>query len=105
MERFWNSWKKEYLTELRKYSNKALIQDNLKAGDYVLVLTEKISKISWPVGVITETFKGRDGLVRTVEIKLPLNACDISSTGRPKKQYKSIRRGIESIILLEASKQ
>ena len=105
MEKFWNSWKKEYLTELRKYHNKTQLQDNLKPGDYVLVLTEKTTKMSWPVGVIADTFKGRDGLVRTVEIRLPLDACDIDSTGKPKKQYKSIRRGIESIILLEASKQ
>ena len=105
MEKFWNSWKKEYLTELRKYHNKTQLQDNLKPGDYVLILTEKTTKMSWPVGVIADTFKGRDGLVRTVEIRLPLDACDIDSTGKPKKQYKSIRRGIESIILLEASKQ
>ena len=47
--------------------------------------------------------KGRDGLVRTVEVKLPHSAADIDRKGHPLKQIKTIRRGIESIILLEAS--
>ena len=50
-------------------------------------------------------FKGRDGLVRTVEVKLPHSAADIDPKGHPLKQIKTIRRGIESIILLEASRE
>ena len=41
--------------------------------------------------------------MRTVEVKLPHSAADISDKGHPLKQIKTIRRGIESIILLEAS--
>ena len=102
MEKFWESWKKEYLTGLRKYNNKTQPQRNLTQCDYVLVLTEKITKMSWPVGIITDVFMGRDGLVRTVEIKMPLKSSDIDTKGRPKIQYKVLRRGIESVILLES---
>ena len=41
--------------------------------------------------------------MRTVEVKIPNSAADISDKGHPLKQIKTIRRGIESIILLEAS--
>ena len=67
----------------------------------MLVLTEKITKMSWPVGIITDVFMGRDALVRTVEIKMPLRSGDIDTKGRPKTQYKVLRRGIEPITLLE----
>ena len=47
--------------------------------------------------------KGRGGLVRTVEVKLPHSAADIDRKGHPLKPIKTISRVIESIILLEAS--
>ena len=52
-----------------------------------------------------EVFKGRDGLVRTVELKVKQPANEINNKGQPLKQYKTIKRGIESIILLETSKE
>ncbi len=47
--------------------------------------------------------KGEMDLVRIVEVKLPHSAADIDRIGHPLKQIKTMRRGIESIILLEAS--
>ena len=41
--------------------------------------------------------------MRTVEVKPPHSAADIDRKGHPLKQIKTVRRGIESIILLEAS--
>ena len=100
---FWNRWTKEYLSELRQYHNSNQSTRNLKPGDYCLVISEKTGKYDWPTAVITDVFKGRDGLVRTVEVKLPHAAADIDRKGHPLKQIKTVRRGIESIILLEAS--
>ena len=76
---------------------------NSKPGDYCLVLTEKHENFDWPTAAATDVFKGRDVLVRTVEVKLPHSAADIDRKGYPLKQIKTIHRGIESIILLEAS--
>ena len=67
------------------------------------MLSEKTGKYDWPTAVVTDVFKGIDGLVRTVELKLSHSAADIDRKGHPLKQIKTIRRGIESIILLEAS--
>ena len=67
------------------------------------MLTEKTGKYDWPTAILTDVFKGMDGLVRTVEVKLPHSAADIDRKGHLLKQIKTIRRGIESTILLEAS--
>ena len=66
----------------------------------MLVLTEKITKNDWPIGAINQLLRGRDGLVRSVEIRLPLKSSQIDDEGKHKTQYKVIRRGIESIIPL-----
>ena len=100
---FWNRWTKEYLSELRQYHNSNHSTKNLKPGHYCLVISEKVGKYDWPTAVIPDVFKGRDGLVRTVEVKLPHSAADIDRKGHPLKQIKTTSRGIESIILLEAS--
>ena len=73
---------------------------NVKENDCVLVLTERITKRDWPIGAINQVLLGRDGLARSVEVRLPLKASEIDDNGKHKTQYKVIRRGIESIIPL-----
>ena len=63
----------------------------------------KTGKYDWPTAFVTDVFEGRDGSVRTFEVKLPHSAAEFDRKGHPLKQLKLIRRGIESIILLQAS--
>ena len=65
-----------------------------------LILTEKITKRHWPVGAVNKLLYGRDGLVRSVEVRLPLKKEDINADGSHKTQYKLLTRGIEHIIPL-----
>ena len=90
----------EYLTNLREFHSTTQRRENLKENECVLVLTEKITKNDWPIGAINQLLRGRDGLVRSVEIRLPLKSSQIDDEGKHKTQYKVIRRGIESIIPL-----
>ena len=76
------------MSELRQYHNNNQFTTNLNPVDYFLVLTEKTGKYDWPTAVVTDVFKGRDGLVRTVEVKLPHSAADIDRKGHPLKQIK-----------------
>ena len=100
IENFWAAWKKEYLTNLREFHNTTQKRENLKENDCVLVLTEKITKRDWPIGAINQLLRGRDGLVRSVEVRLPLKASQVDDDGTHKTQYKLIRRGVEHIIPL-----
>ena len=98
---FWNMWKQEYMLQLRELTKNYLKKRDLQSGDFVLLTAERVTKLHWPIGVIHEVFKGRDGKVRSVLIKLPLSAKHISDDGRPLIQHNYIRRGINQMSLLE----
>ena len=91
IENFWSAWKREYLTNLREFHSTTQRRENLKENECVLVLTEKITKNDWPIGAINQLLRGRDGLVRSVEIRLPLKSSQIDDEGMHKTQYKVIR--------------
>ena len=98
---YWMLWKEEYLMQLRALSKHYFERRDLKEGDVVLLLTEKLTKLDWPIGVVDEALKGRDGRVRSVWIRLPINAKHITDKGKAKTQHKRIKRGIEQVSLLE----
>ncbi|XP_067245167.1 uncharacterized protein [Chanodichthys erythropterus] len=67
---FWNRWRKEYLATLqnrRKWQNES---SNLQVGDVVLLKNIQAKRNDWPMGIVLETFPGRDGKVRKVEVKV-----------------------------------
>ena len=74
---------------------------NIKPGDLVIVSTEKTTKNKWPLGIIQEVHAGRDGLVRSALIKMPLSSEKIDAHGRTKAAPKIIRRGIETLASIE----
>ena len=45
----------------------------VKVGDLVLVMNNKTTKDSWPIARITKVFKSNDGVIRSVELRLPIN--------------------------------
>ena len=66
---FWKKWVKAYLPELQKRSKWYDPQLEIKIGDVVLLLEENTPRYLWPLGLVVEVKKGRDGLVRTVKVK------------------------------------
>lgn len=66
---FWKRWQREYITTLQlrtKWTDKV---NNVKVGDIVLMVDNRLPRNSWPLARVTEVFPGQDGLVRSVEIK------------------------------------
>ena len=66
---FWRRWIREYIPELQKRNKWNMRQKNVEVGDVVLLLEENTPRCLWPLGLVVEVKKGRDGLVRTVKIK------------------------------------
>ena len=66
---FWRRWVKEYLPTLHLRQKWLLPQRNLKPGDVVLIADENTPRYVWPMGRVTETYPGADGLVRTVKVQ------------------------------------
>ena len=44
-------------------------QPNVCVGDLVLIVGENTPRRLWPLGLVMEVRKGRDGLVRSVTLK------------------------------------
>ena len=78
---FWKRWIHEYLPLLtirRKWNNQIR---NIKIGDLVLLKSDNVPRSHWPLARITNTFPGRDDIVRTVELKTP-NAVLVRPVGK-----------------------
>ncbi len=68
LERFWSIWLNEYLRSLPPYRGPR-VESNLGKGSVVLIRDDDCKRLQWPLGVIQNTIPGRDGLIRTVEVK------------------------------------
>ena len=67
---FWKRWLKEYLPQLQCRSKWLKTQRNMKAGDIVLIVDENTPRGQWPLGIVTNVKPGRDGLVRSVQVRV-----------------------------------
>uniref|UniRef100_A0A8D9B3Q3 Integrase catalytic domain-containing protein n=1 Tax=Cacopsylla melanoneura TaxID=428564 RepID=A0A8D9B3Q3_9HEMI len=69
VQSFWRRWSNEYLTELQVRHKWNLSIKNLEPGIVVIIKQENCSPLMWPVGVITEVFPGKDGVVRVASVR------------------------------------
>ena len=65
---FWKIWQDSYIRNLPPMGIKKPNND-IKVGTLVLVREEGKPRLQWPLGIVTKTFAGRDGLTRAVELK------------------------------------
>ncbi|XP_054915813.1 uncharacterized protein LOC129379188 [Poeciliopsis prolifica] len=68
---FWDRWRKQYLSTLQPRKKWTSEHRSLKPGDVVLLRDNAVKRNVWPMGIITEVFPSKDGLVRKVQIKVP----------------------------------
>ena len=66
---FWSRWIQEYLTTLHLRQKWIRPQRDVRVGDLVLVREKRIPRGLWPIAVVKKVILGREGRVRTVEIK------------------------------------
>ena len=69
VDHFWKRWLKEHIPELQRQQKWLRPVRNVTVGDLVLVVDETSPRDSWPLGLVDETKIGRDGLVRSAEIR------------------------------------
>ena len=68
VDKFWIVWSSEYLRNLPPW--RGVSQGHtLREGSVVLVEADHRPRLQWPLGIITQVFPGKDGLIRTVEVK------------------------------------
>ena len=71
---FWDIWRKFYLASLREsskvgFKNRNTAEIKPKINDVVLIQSN-LSRSQWPIAVITKLNESRDGLCRSVELRL-----------------------------------
>ena len=66
---FWRRWVREYLPNLQRRSKWPSSKRNLQSGDLVLVADDNVPRNRWPLARVTDIFKGKDGKVRSVNVK------------------------------------
>ena len=69
IDNFWKKWTRQYFSLLqvrKKWQNQMA---NLREGSLVLIETDNTVRGKWPLGLIKEVKRGRDGLVRSVLVK------------------------------------
>ena len=69
LEKFWEIWSTDYIRNLPCTVKGFVSKCNLKEGSVVLVSEDNVSKLSWPLGVVIKLFPGKDGLIRSVDVK------------------------------------
>ena len=66
---FWSRWSAEYLSTLNRYGKWHHRVENLSVGDIVLIREDGTVPTVWPLAKVTQTYPGKDGLVRVVDVK------------------------------------
>ena len=66
---FWRRWTIEYLSTLQERQKWLYPQRNLRKGDLVLVKYDNSPRNQWPLGLIINAYPGKDGRVRSVQVK------------------------------------
>ena len=65
---FWRRWLHEYLPTLQLRQKWHKPVKNLEVGDVVILADDKLSRSSWPLGRVVETYPGSDGLIRSAKV-------------------------------------
>ena len=66
---FWKRWAREYLPTLQQRQKWFTPKRNLKENDIVLIVDNPLPRGAWRLGRVLAVNKGRDGLVRSANVK------------------------------------
>ncbi|KAK4324412.1 hypothetical protein Pmani_004972 [Petrolisthes manimaculis] len=69
LDKFWRMWSDDYLKNLPPAVKGFRSNCNVKKGSVVLLREDNVPRMNWPLGVITDLYPGRDGIVRSVNVK------------------------------------
>nr|XP_049702858.1 uncharacterized protein LOC126055941 [Helicoverpa armigera] len=69
VQSFWKKWHLEYLHTLQVRQKWATAAKPVEVGTVVLVGQDNSPPLSWPLGVITEVYKGADNVIRVAMVR------------------------------------
>ena len=66
---FWRRWLKEYAPSLGICKKWRGVGQEISVGDVVIIVDDQLPRGSWPRGLVTVVFPGRDGKVQVADVK------------------------------------
>uniref|UniRef100_A0A8D9AJE5 Integrase catalytic domain-containing protein n=1 Tax=Cacopsylla melanoneura TaxID=428564 RepID=A0A8D9AJE5_9HEMI len=66
---YWKRWSLEYLSSLQERQKWTSLSPPLTPGTVVVVMQDLYAPQYWPMGVVTETFPGKDGITRVASVR------------------------------------
>jgi hypothetical protein len=66
---FWKRWRSEYLHNLQVRQKWCTSSNPIKVGQVVILSTDNVPVLHWPLGIIEDVMPGKDGVVRTVRVR------------------------------------
>ena len=84
LNRLWITWKEEYIKSLRErpFSQKRGTFREPEVGEIVLI-EDKVPRFKWKLGRVESMRRGRDGIVRSVSVRVASRDQSVSSIRRP----------------------
>ena len=73
-EKFWKSWRKDYLTELQIRKKWLLKGPEIAIGDLVLLAEDNEAPLHWKIGRVTEVYKGNYNIVSVCKVKTQISS-------------------------------
>ena len=67
---WWKLWLRHFVPTLQRRSKWFKSRENLENDDVVLLMDEDTKRSQWKLGRVTKTYPGKDGRVRSVEVKI-----------------------------------
>ena len=67
---FWKDWHSFYLSDLQDRKKWKFPRASFSEGDVVLIKSKTAARNQWNMGLVEETFKGSDGLIRKVLLRV-----------------------------------
>ena len=105
LRHFWKRWSTEYLPTLITRKKWLQEEEVPKAGDVCLIMDEKVKRAGWPMGLVVKVFVGKDGLVRTYQLKTasgylnrPINKLHLLEKGDPLVEDDNELLGSDSML-------
>ena len=66
---WWKLWMLHFAPNLQARNKWFKVRENLEIGDIVLIIDPEISRSKWRMAMVTSVYPGKDGLVRSVQVK------------------------------------
>lgn len=89
----WCRFRKEYLPQLAARAKPMVAQKNIEINDVVLMSDKSNKRLHWPLGRVTATYPGPDGLVRVVDVQV-----ETSRTADNKTSATIYRRDVSDLV-------